>query len=70
MAAYVEHRLTVAAARRPLFTPEGLERLAQRSAGVPRLINNLATQALFVGAMRRCERIDADLVADIADERT
>lgn len=70
VAAYVEHRLAVAAARRALFTPEGLELLATRSGGVPRLINNLATQALFVGAMRRSERIDADLVADIADERT
>jgi hypothetical protein len=36
---------------------------------VPRRINTLATQALFVGAMRKLERIDGELVGDVADDQ-
>lgn len=68
--AYVTHRLQVAGAgRRRIFDEGALEMLATRSAGVPRLVNNLATQALFVGAMRRLEFVDAELVTDVADDR-
>jgi hypothetical protein len=32
-------------------------------------VNTLATQALFVAAMRKQERIDAALVGDVADDQ-
>lgn len=67
--AYVRHRLRVAGAPREPFADASLDRLAERSAGVPRVINNIATQALFVAAMRRLHRVDAALVDDVADER-
>lgn len=67
---YVNHRLAVAGANgRRLFEPAALDALAQRSGGIPRLVNNLATQALFVGAMRRLSSVDAALVTDVADDR-
>lgn len=67
--AYVEHRARVAGARRALFAPLALDALAERSGGVPRIRNNLATQALFVGALRRESIVDAALVAAVADDR-
>ncbi len=70
VAAYVAHRLAVAGANgRTIFAPDALEALAARTAGVPRLVNNVATQALFVGAMRGAGSIDAPLVNDVADDR-
>jgi general secretion pathway protein A len=66
---YVEHRLGVAGAATPIFTADAVAALAARSAGVPRRVNTLATQALFVAAMRKQERIDAALVGDVADDQ-
>lgn len=68
--AYVRHRMTVAGANgRAIFEEGALARLAERSGGVPRLVNNLATQALFVAAARRAPVVDAALVDDVADDR-
>jgi general secretion pathway protein A len=66
---YVEHRLRVAGATNPIFADDAMTALAARSGGVPRRVNTLATQALFVAAMRTQERIDAALVADVADDQ-
>jgi general secretion pathway protein A len=67
--AYVEHRLGVAGATRKIFAAAALASLAERSGGVPRRVNTLATQALFVGAMRKQEQIDGELVGDVADDQ-
>ena len=67
---YLEHRLSVAggdAAR--IFSPDAVDALAERSGGVPRRLNTLATQSLFVGAMRAIHQIDAELVRDVADDQ-
>jgi type II secretory pathway predicted ATPase ExeA len=67
---YVEHRLRVAGAGDALpFTDDAYPVLAVRSGGVPRRVNTLATQALFVGAMRQLRAIDAELVSDVADDQ-
>lgn len=66
---YVEHRVRIAggdAAR--VFSRDAVDALAERSAGVPRRVNTLATQSLFVGAMRSLHQIDAELVRDVADD--
>ena len=68
--AYVLHRLRVAGAMHEIFTAEALAAVAARSGGVPRVVNNLAMQALFVGAMRGLPRVDHLLVHDVADDRT
>jgi general secretion pathway protein A len=67
--AYVVHRLRVAGAAHEIFTAPALVALAARSGGVPRVVNNLAMQALFVGAMRGLPRVDEALVHDVADDR-
>ena len=67
---YVVRRLDVAGANgRRIFGDPALGVLATRSLGVPRLINNLATQALFVAAARGERLVGADLVSDVADDR-
>lgn len=66
---YVEHRLRVAGATRDIFTADAVAALAARSGGVPRRVNTLATQALFVGAMRKLDTIDGELVGDVADDQ-
>jgi general secretion pathway protein A len=70
VAAYVRHRLRVAGADgRRIFDDAALAALAARSGGVPRVVNNVATQALFVGAMRGASVVDAPLVDAVADDR-
>jgi len=67
---YVEHRLRVAGGDvSRIFSRDAVDTLAERSAGVPRRLNTLATQALFVGAMRSLHQIDAELVRDVADDQ-
>ena len=67
---YVEHRLRIAGLEGPsMFTDAAIVALAERSGGIPRRVNTLATQAMFVGAMRRQTSIDASLVQDIADDQ-
>lgn len=66
---YVLHRLRVAGAHHEIFTAGAMVALAARSGGVPRVVNNLAMQALFVGAMRGLPRVDEGLVHDVAEDR-
>jgi general secretion pathway protein A len=67
---YVKHRLQVAGRTGDdIFTSGALAVLAARSGGVPRRINTLATQGLFVGAMRRLHQIDEELMTDVADDQ-
>jgi general secretion pathway protein A len=67
---YVEHRLRVAGWNgATIFSDDAFAALAERSGGVPRRINTLATQALFVGAMRKLSTIDGELMADVADDQ-
>jgi type II secretory pathway predicted ATPase ExeA len=66
---YVTHRLGVAGSTSAIFEDGALTALAGRSGGVPRRVNTLATQALFVGAMRSLTSIDAELLQDVADDQ-
>ncbi len=67
---YVEHRLRVAGwSGATIFDDAAFATLAERSGGVPRRINTLATQALFVGAMRKSSFIDGELMGDVADDQ-
>jgi type II secretory pathway predicted ATPase ExeA len=67
--AYFAHRLQVAGASRALFSEEAIERLHQAAAGIPRLLNQLATQALLEGMARGAKQVDAAIVESVASER-
>src|SRR5262245_57956446 len=47
--AYIEHRLAVAGATEPLFTPQALEAIYRHSQGLPRVINTICDGALLLG---------------------
>jgi type II secretory pathway predicted ATPase ExeA len=62
-AEYIKHRLRAAGFDGgSIFTPEALEMIAERSAGVPRCINNLCFNILLSGYSHRQEIIDSKIV--------
>ena len=64
---YVHHRLRVAGyPGGTLFTSDALEKIAELSRGIPRCINNLCYNALSLGYERGLERINADVIEEVA----
>lgn len=55
---YVRHRLAVAGGAPDLMSPAAVERLHQASAGIPRVLNHLATQALLEAMARGLAAVD------------
>ena len=62
-AEYVNHRLTVAGAARPIFTPAAIRRIYRFSGGVPRLINILCDRALLGAYASRSHQVNSWIVA-------
>jgi general secretion pathway protein A len=63
---YVEYRLALAGAKRPLFFNGALEAVFRFSHGIPRLINTVADNALFEGYILKAETIPQEVVENIA----
>lgn len=71
VARYVSHRLEVAGYEdAELFTPAALSLIAERSRGIPRLVNNLCFNALSLGCAKQERRIDSELVKEAAKDLT
>jgi len=66
---YVHHRTRVAGSARRLFTPRATAALHAETGGVPRLVNLLAANSLFVAAARGEAQVEADTVRDVAEDR-
>ena len=49
-----------------VFKPDAVEKLFERCRGIPRLINNLATAALFGAATAGKKHVDLKEIADAA----
>jgi general secretion pathway protein A len=66
---YVNHRLRVARYQGPeLFTPAALALIAERSRGIPRLINHICFNALSLGCAMQSQKISSEVVREaIAD---
>jgi general secretion pathway protein A len=56
---YVNHRLTVAGAKRPIFEPQALATLHQLTHGIPRRINRLCDLALLISYAEERQSINA-----------
>jgi general secretion pathway protein A len=67
---YVDHRLRTAGYDRetPLFTAEAGSLIARYSRGIPRAINNICLQCLSLGYEKKRERIEGDIVREVAGE--
>ena len=68
VAAYVNHRLTVAGARRPIFPVATLNQLYRLSDGIPRLINVLCDRALLGCYVEGKEKVDKSTLKKAARE--
>jgi general secretion pathway protein A len=66
--AYLAHRLAVAGRKAPLFTPDAVAALHRRSGGLPRRVNQLASNALLEGFARDAEQIDAAVIEAVAED--
>lgn len=66
--AYVRHRLKVAGAIAPLFTPAALKEVHRLSRGTPRLINVLCDRALLAAYTQEENRVTPALVRVAASE--
>src|SRR5438105_298300 len=66
---YMNHRLRVAGYQgMELFTPEAAAAIADRSQGIPRLINHLCFNALSLGCAMRCRQIDQEILREAAGD--
>jgi type II secretory pathway predicted ATPase ExeA len=62
---YVRFHLERAEANPRLFTDDAVKRIFAASHGRPRLINQVATQALVEGAVRGIEEVDGDFIKNV-----
>lgn len=65
---YLDCRLEVAGGDAGLFSPDAVQRIYELSAGVPRRINQIATNAILEGYGRDETIIDAAIVDAVASE--
>lgn len=66
---YINHRLHVAGYQgTELFTPGAAAAIAERSRGIPRLINHLCFNALSLGCAMRCRQIGPEIVREAAGD--
>lgn len=65
---YIEHRLSVAKAPRPLFSQDALKDIYSFSEGIPRRINNLCDLALLVAFGNKLKEVDKQTIANIGDD--
>jgi type II secretory pathway predicted ATPase ExeA len=63
---YIDHRLKLAGAKRPVFEADAVEAVAHFSSGSPRLINTLADNAMFEGFILKSPTIPRAIVENIA----
>jgi type II secretory pathway predicted ATPase ExeA len=64
---YINHRLRVAGREEVgLFTPGALELIAERSRGIPRLINNLCFNAMSLGCALQSKQITGEVIQEAA----
>ena len=66
---YMNHRLRVAGYQgAELFTPEAAAAIAERSRGIPRVINHLCFNAMSLGCAMRSQQIGPEIVREAAGD--
>lgn len=65
---YIEHRLSVAQARAPLFDEESFKEIYFYSTGIPRNINNICDLALLVGFGNEATTINRATIVNISED--
>ena len=65
---YIKHRCKIAGAQNEIFTSDALNEIFNLSKGIPRIVNNICQNALFVGWMKEKDKIDTEIISDIVEE--
>ncbi len=65
---YIEKRLRIAGATRPIFTEKAIKEVYKRSGGIPRLINIICDNALLNGYALDQEMVDEKSVREVSDD--
>lgn len=66
---YIETRLTIAGARRNIFSPAAMDVVAEQSRGVPRVINIIADTALVYAFSAQEETVSEDTVKTVIRDK-
>jgi general secretion pathway protein A len=66
---YIKHRCKVAGGKPDLFSDQARAAVYASTGGIPRLINMLCDTALVYGFAEQRERIDAQLIHDVAKDK-
>ncbi len=61
---YVSHRLTVAEARRPIFTDDAVALVFEESGGIPRRVNHICDVSLLTGCSSEADMVDEKTVRE------
>ncbi len=69
VASYINHRLKVAGAKRPLFTQQACELIFDATRGTPRLINLLCDTALLYGYSTDAPVITEEIVSRVLEDK-
>lgn len=69
VSAYIQHRAQVAGATRRIFSSRAEVEVHAETGGVPRLVNLLCANALFVGFVRGEAQVGEDLIRDLSEDR-
>ena len=64
---YINHRLKIAQAEKPIFTPETVRPVYQNSGGIPRRINQICDMSLLTGFSHKAKRIDEEIVREAVE---
>jgi type II secretory pathway predicted ATPase ExeA len=65
---YIQYRLRVAGGGNELFSAKACSAIHHYSRGIPRLINIICDNALLEGFLRKKDRIDPDMIRDVAGD--
>ena len=63
---YIEHRLRIVGkSSSEIFSPQALSLITENSKGIPRVINNVCDNALFIGSNEWLQRIELDTIQKV-----
>lgn len=66
---YINHRLRVAGATRPIFTDAAYELIAYATSGTPRLINVLCDMALLYGYATDAQMVSSEIIQKVLEDK-
>ena len=62
---YIQHRLEIAGAKKPIFSGEAVHSIFEKSGGIPRRINHICDLALLTGFGRKVDKIDGVIISEV-----